>query len=141
MTNDSIATSEDLPRATSDPPRKEAVESSPAPVETMQAKKIHSEEKNDSEQPENEKKEKLSRSKVILAFAAAVLTLVAWALAMWSSGYASLVVAAAGVVCGFIGASRRAGQWRNLAITSIIASGVLAVVMSAFLIVITVGLS
>lgn len=113
----------------------------PASVETTQENEVRKEDKNESEQPENEKKEKLSRSKVILAFAAAVLTLVAWALAMWSSGYASLVVAAAGVVCGFIGASRRAGQWRNLAITSIIASGVLAVVMSAFLIVITVGLS
>ena len=64
-----------------------------------------------------------------------VLALVAWVLLLWSSGYAALGGAIAAIVSGGIGASRAGVALRRLAITAIIAAGVLAVVLGAYIIV------
>lgn len=72
--------------------------------------------------------------RVALAVVAAVLTLVAWLAAMWVNGYISIGIAVVAIACGAMGCTRRAGAWRNLGITAIIASGILAIVMAAFLI-------
>ncbi len=90
-----------------------------------------------TETPENSPQqapEPTAGYRVALAVVAAVLTLVAWAAAMWANGYVSLGIAVVAIVCGALACTRRAGAWRNLGITAIIASGVLAIVMAAFLI-------
>lgn len=77
----------------------------------------------------------------LLAWVAVVLTIGAWLLLVYVNGYASLVVSALGIVAGFMAVPGRAPAVRNLAITAIIASTVLLVVLAAFLIVIKIGLA
>lgn len=76
----------------------------------------------------------------LAAWLAVALTLTAWALLMALNGYVAMAVGAAAVVVGFIGLPGRSRAVRNLAITAIIASTVLIVVLLAFLIVIKIGL-
>ena len=69
-----------------------------------------------------------------------LLALAAWAAVMWIDGYLSMALGALGAVAGIIGSKRRFGAWRNLAITSVIASLVLVVVVASYLIVLKIGL-
>ena len=76
--------------------------------------------------------------------ASVVLTIVAWLALIFvraSGGYIAMGVAAVAAVLGFFGACPRNRHWRNLAITSVLASLVLLVVVGAFILVLTVGLS
>lgn len=75
-----------------------------------------------------------------LAVAAIALTLGAWCMLMWLNGYVAMAVALAAVVAGFAGMPGRSNAVKNVAITAIIASTVLIVVLAAFLIVIKIGL-
>ena len=75
------------------------------------------------------------------AIAALILAIVAWAVLLWSNGYVACAVAAVAVVCGFLGAHAGHGALRNAAVTAIIAGVVLLVVVSAFLVVLKIGLS
>ncbi len=72
---------------------------------------------------------------------AVVFALVAWILLAWFDGYTAMAVAAAGIVVGFIGTRHSSLAMKRLAITAIIASTVLLVVVAAYLIVLKVGLS
>lgn len=76
-----------------------------------------------------------------LAWISLALTLLAWILLMVAHGYIALAVAAAAVATGFFGLPGRSQGVRNLAITAIIASIVLLVVLTAFIIVVRVGLA
>ncbi len=75
----------------------------------------------------------------MLAAISMVVTIMAWILLMWN-GYAALGLGLAAIVLGVVGTRSRSAGWRNLAITSLIASAVLVIVMVAFLIVIYWGL-
>ncbi|MBO4943583.1 MAG: hypothetical protein J6C95_09160 [Muribaculaceae bacterium] len=72
---------------------------------------------------------------------AVLLALVAWVLLAWFNGYTAMAVAAAGIIVGFIGAHRSSLAMKRLAITAIIASTVLLVVVAAYLVVLKIGLS
>lgn len=72
---------------------------------------------------------------------AVLLALIAWVLLAWFNGYAAMAVAAAGIVIGFIGAHHSSLAMKRLAITAIIASTVLLVVVAAYLVVLKIGLS
>lgn len=80
-----------------------------------------------------------------MAWVAVGLTLLAWIFLMAGggsyAGYLSLGVALAAVVAGFIALPGRSRAVRNIAITAIIAAMVLLVVLTAFIIVIKVGLA
>lgn len=75
----------------------------------------------------------------MLAAISMVVTIMAWILLMWN-GYAAMGLGLAAIVLGVVGTRSRSAGWRNLAITSLIASAVLVIVMVAFLIVIYWGL-
>ena len=75
----------------------------------------------------------------MLAAISMVVTVIAWILLMWN-GYAALGLGLAAIVLAVVGSRSRSAGWRNLAITSLIASAVLVIVMVAFLIVIYWGL-
>ena len=72
-----------------------------------------------------------------MAWISVVLALLAWAMLMWVNGYVAMVVA----VVGFMSLPGRSRAVKSLAITAVIASLVLVVVLAAFLVVIKVGLS
>lgn len=75
-----------------------------------------------------------------LPIAAFFLAVGAWLALAYSTGYLAMAVAAAAIIVGAFGCRRRC-SWRNLAITSIIASMVLIVVVAAFIIVLKIGLA
>ena len=58
-----------------------------------------------------------------------------------SLGYVALGLAIVGAIIGFIGMPRRSAAVKRLAITAIIATIVLIVVVSSYLVVIKIGLS
>ncbi len=60
---------------------------------------------------------------------------------MWVNGYVAMVVAVLAAVVGFMSLPGRSRTVKSLAITAVIASLVLVVVLAAFLVVIKVGLS
>lgn len=70
-----------------------------------------------------------------------ILALIAWALLAWVNGYTAMAVAATGITVGFIGTRRSSLAMKRLAITAIIASTVLLVVVTAYLVVLKIGLS
>lgn len=76
-----------------------------------------------------------------MAWVALVLTLTAWAALLWFNGYAALTVALLAVVSGFVSIPHTKISTKRLAITAIIAALVLIVVVSAYLIVLKIGLS
>lgn len=75
-----------------------------------------------------------------LAWVALVLTLLAWAALLWFNGYAALAVAALAVVAGLASLPHTRISAKRLATTAIIASLVLIVVVSAYLVVLKIGL-
>ncbi len=76
-----------------------------------------------------------------MAWISVVLALLAWAMLMWVNGYVAMVVAVLAAVVGFMSLPGRSRAGESLAITAVIASLVLVVVLAAFLVVIKVGLS
>lgn len=76
-----------------------------------------------------------------LAWISVALTLGAWVVLMLANGYAAMAIAAAAVIAGFFAMPGRSRAVRNLAITSVIAAIVLLVVLTAFIIVIKIGLA
>lgn len=76
-----------------------------------------------------------------LAWLALLMSLAAWASLIWTNGYISLLIAALAAVAGFFGTIKVSTAVRRLAVTAIIAALVLIAVVSAFLIVIKIGLS
>lgn len=72
---------------------------------------------------------------------AVLFALTAWALLAWFDGYAAMAVAAAGIITGSIGARRSSPTMKRLAITAIIASSVLLVVVAAYITILKIGLS
>lgn len=76
-----------------------------------------------------------------MAWISVVLALLAWAMLMWVNGYVAMVVAVLAAVVGFMSLPGRSRAVKSLAITAVIASLVLVVVLAAFLVVIKVGLS
>lgn len=75
-----------------------------------------------------------------LVWIALLLTLAAWGLLMWVDGYVALATGIAAVAASLFATVRARGGWRRLAIALLIASLVLVVVLSAFIIVIKVGM-
>lgn len=92
----------------------------------------------DTESTDNQKVAKGDKYK-LFAFASIILCIIAWVTLMFE-GYTSLVLSAAAIITGFIGHKSSKKGYRTLSTASIIASGVLAVVLIAFLIVIYIGL-
>lgn len=79
--------------------------------------------------------------KSAIAWTALVLAVISWCMLFWSNGYVALAVAVLAVVAGFAACSHNASALRRLAITALIAALVLIVVVSAYLIVLKVGMS
>lgn len=75
-----------------------------------------------------------------MAALAAVLAIAAW-VALCLNGYAALGVGVCAFVAGCLGLHAHTRSWRNLATTAMIASGVVLVVIAAFLVVIIWGLN
>ena len=73
------------------------------------------------------------------ALASFIVTIVAWVCLIWQ-GYVALAIAIMGAVAGFMGVKARRGVLRYLAITSVIASLVLVVVMLSFITVFSIVL-
>ena len=69
------------------------------------------------------------------------LAIAAWLSLFWLNGYVALGLAIVGAIIGFIGMPRRSAAVKRLAITAIIATIVLIVVVSSYLVVIKIGLS
>lgn len=67
------------------------------------------------------------------------MSVIAWITANWN-GYVALGTAVVAIVVGFLALRSHRHAVRNTAITSIIASAVLLVVLAAFMIVIYLGL-
>ncbi len=76
----------------------------------------------------------------LLAWISVALTLLAWLFLMTVNGYLAFGVALAAAICGCAAIRGRKRSICNIAITSIIASTVLLVVLAAFVIVIKIGL-
>ncbi len=76
-----------------------------------------------------------------MAWVALMLALMAWAALLWFNGYAALTVALLAVISGFVSIPRTKISTKRMAITAIIAALVLIVVVSAYLIVLKIGLS
>ncbi len=77
--------------------------------------------------------------KAVWAWIAGILAALAW-IALMIEGYTALVIGAASIICGFIGLRARSKALKNLSTAAIVASAVLLVLVSAFLIVIYIGL-
>lgn len=75
-----------------------------------------------------------------MAALAAVLAIAAWVV-LCINGYAALGVGVCAFVTACLGLHAHTRPWRNLATTALIASGVVLVVLAAFLIVIFWGLN
>lgn len=75
-----------------------------------------------------------------MAAVAAVLAIAAW-VALCVNGYAALGVGVCAFVAACLGLHAHTRSWRNLATTALIASGVILVVIAAFLVVIFWGLN
>ncbi|MDE6310758.1 MAG: hypothetical protein K2L96_02970 [Muribaculaceae bacterium] len=69
-----------------------------------------------------------------------VLAVAAWVTLAYSTGYYAMCVAGASIITAIFAVRRKTGAWRNVAITALIASAVLIVVVAAFLIVLKIGL-
>ncbi|MDE6120466.1 MAG: hypothetical protein K2F63_01605 [Muribaculaceae bacterium] len=76
-----------------------------------------------------------------LVWVSAVLAVLAWLVLMFADGYVALGLGVLSAVCGFAGMPGRSTAIKRLAVTAVIASVVLVVVLSAFLIVYRVVLS
>lgn len=74
-----------------------------------------------------------------LALTAIIAAFVAWVLLSFN-GKIALAVSVFAFVCGCFGLKASTRSWRNTAITAIVASAVLMVVLTAVLIVVYVGL-
>lgn len=68
-----------------------------------------------------------------------LLAIAAWVILSFN-GKIALGCSAVSLICGCIGLKSSTRSWRNAAITSIVASAVLLIVLSAFLTVIYIGL-
>lgn len=76
-----------------------------------------------------------------LAWVALALAVSAWVLLMLTNGYVSLVAAVVAAVAGFLALPGRSRLARHIAVTAIIASLVLVVVITAFIIVIRITMA
>lgn len=81
-----------------------------------------------------------TQKRVWLPLLSLLLAIASWLVLAYSTGYAALVVAFLSILTGAFGCHRPRGGWRNTAITAIIASAVLVVVVISFLIVIKLAL-
>lgn len=77
----------------------------------------------------------------IIAWASVVLAIAAWAALILTNGYVALGVALAAAVAGFVSMPGSKTAYKRLAVTAIIASLVLVVVVLAYLIVLHVAFS
>lgn len=77
----------------------------------------------------------------VLAWSAAGVALASYILLLMTSGIIAMIVAACGLVLGFIAANKTKGALHRLAVTAIIASAVLVAVLAAFVLVIRLGLN
>lgn len=75
-----------------------------------------------------------------LAWISLALTVAAWLTLMFTDGYVAMAVAATALIVGFLSMRGSSRAIRNIAITAVIASMVLLVVLTAFIIVIKIGL-
>lgn len=69
------------------------------------------------------------------------LALLAWLLLMLFDGYAALIAGVAGIGIAIWGIAANRGGLRKIAITALIASLVLVIVVASFLIVLKIGLA
>lgn len=74
-----------------------------------------------------------------LALLSLILAIGAWVM-LSASGYTALGIAALAVVAGMIDVCRFHGPWRTVSVTGIIAGAVLIVVVTAFIMVMKIGL-
>lgn len=96
---------------------------------------------NAAETAGTEPEKKDSRAKFNkFALLSILLTLAAWVVLSFD-GKIALAISVVAFILGCIGLKSSTRTWRNTAITSLVASAVLMVVLSAFLIVIFVGLN
>lgn len=82
-----------------------------------------------------------SKKSGILPLLSLILAVGAWVTLGYYTGYAAMAVAAAAIIAGAFACRRPRGAWRNTAISAIIASAVLIVVVLAFVIVLKIGLA
>lgn len=82
-----------------------------------------------------------SKESGILPLLSLILAVGAWVTLGYYTGYAAMSVAVAAIIAGAFACRRPRGAWRNTAITAIIASAVLIVVVLAFVIVLKIGLA
>lgn len=82
-----------------------------------------------------------SKKSGILPLLSLLLAVGAWVTLGYYTGYAAMAVAAAAIIAGGFACRRPRGAWRNTAISAIIASAVLIVVVLAFVIVLKIGLA
>lgn len=90
-------------------------------------------------QVEENNKTKRRRKFDVLALVSIILAIAAWILLSFD-GPIALGTSIAAFICACFGLKATTRSWRNTAITAIIASSVLLVVLTAFLIVLYVGL-
>lgn len=76
-----------------------------------------------------------------IVWLATALAVAAWCMLLWSNGYAALALGVLACVAAFIGAAGNSTAMRRLATSAIIASIVLIVVVTAFIIVLKIGMS
>lgn len=93
----------------------------------------------DGNQPEDDNKSKRRRKFNVLALVSIILAIVAWILLSFD-GPVALGTSIVAFLCACFGLKASTRSWRNTAITAIVASSVLMVVLTAFLIVLYVGL-
>lgn len=76
-----------------------------------------------------------------MVWISALCALLAWVCLIWLNGYVAIALGLAGLVLGFIATLRTEGSQRRVAITSVVASAIVVVVLLSFLIVIKIALA
>ena len=76
-----------------------------------------------------------------LVWISSISALLAWICLIWFNGYVGIGFGLAGLVSGFAATLRSEGSPRRVAITAVVASAVVVVVLLSFLIVIKIALA
>lgn len=95
----------------------------------MEEKETHA-----SEQTTEETLKEQMPTHSLWAWIAFAITVAAWAVLILGSGYVALYTGIAGIVSGIIAVARTRHGYRKLSILALIASGVLTIVVAAFLV-------
>ncbi len=80
------------------------------------------------------------RRSTTMVWISALCALLAWVCLIWLNGYVALGLGIAGLILGFITTLRCEGSQRRLAITAVVASAIVVVVLLSFMMVIWIAL-